>query len=90
MFELFEKLEAPVTVVSGLITIATACLCVILRARRRPATALRHHAPRDKNARRRNRLRARAGKGRNALPRKPRLCGNARRGSRSADGTGAV
>ena len=90
MFEFFEKLEAPVTVVSGLITIATACLCVILRARRRPATAIRRQTPQNKNARGRKRLRVRVGKGRNEVPRKPRLCGNARRGSRAADGNGTV
>lgn len=82
MFELFEKLETPVAVVSRLIAIATACLCVISRARRRPATAVRRRSARRKKSAHRKGLRARAGKGRNGDRREPRLCGNARSGSR--------
>lgn len=82
MFELFEKLETPVAVVSRLIAIATACLCMISRARRRPATAVRRWSARRKKSVHRKGLRARAGKGRNGDRREPRLCGNARSGSR--------
>ena len=82
MFEFFEKLETPVAVVSRLIAIATACLCVISRARRRPATAVRRRSARRKKSAHRKGLRARAGKGRNGDRQEPRLCGNARGGSR--------